>query len=87
MNKKQLKVIVEGRLHPVVSTRRGSRLEPGTMIDGYNSPEPSEHLLMKIAAVIGNVSLTNTADEGGGHTELDSHANMCVLGRQCCILS
>ena len=57
------------------------------MIDGYDPPKPNEHLLMKIAAVIGKALLTNTADEGGGCTELDSHANMCVLGRQCCILS
>ena len=57
------------------------------MIDSYDPPEPNEHLLMKIAAVIGNVSPTNIADEGGGRTELDSHANMCILGKQCYVLS
>ena len=51
------------------------------MIDGYDLPEPNNHILMKMATVIGNASLTNIADEGGGHTELDSHANMCVLGK------
>ena len=57
------------------------------MIEGYDPLEPNEHLLMKIAAMIGNASLTNIADEGGGRTELDSHANMCVLGKQCYVLS
>ena len=57
------------------------------MIDGYDPPEPNEHILMKIAVVIGNVSLTNIADEGRDRTELDNYANICVLGRQCYILS
>ena len=56
------------------------------MIEGYDPPKPNEHLLMKIAVVIGDASLTS-ADESGGNTELDSHANMCVLGKQCQILS
>ena len=41
---------------------------------------------MKIAVVIDNASIT-TADESEGRTELDSHANMCVLGKQCYVLS
>ena len=66
---------------------RGSRLELATIIDGYDPPTPNDHLLTKIAAVIGNTLLTNIADEGGGRTELDIHGNMCVLRRQYCILS
>ena len=50
------------------------------MIEGYDPPKPNEHLLMKIAVVIGDASLTS-ADESGENTELDSHANMCVLGK------
>ena len=50
------------------------------MIDGYDPPKPNKHILMKIAVVIGNASMTS-ADESGGRTELDSHANMCVLGK------
>ena len=71
----------------MVSTRKRRRLEPGKMIDGYNPPVPNGHLVMKIAAVIGDASLTNNVDENGGRTELDSHANMCVLGKQCYIIS
>ena len=56
------------------------------MIDGYDPPKPNEHLLIKIAVVIGNASMT-TIDESGCRTELDSHANMCVLGKQCYVLS
>ena len=57
------------------------------MIDGYDPPKPNEHPLMKIAVVIGNASMA-TADESGGRTELDSHVNiMCVLGKQCYVLS
>ena len=56
------------------------------MIDGYDPPKPNEHLLTKIAVMIGNDSMTTT-DESGGRTELDSHANMCVLGKKCYILS
>jgi hypothetical protein len=55
------------------------------MIEGYDPPKPNKHLLMKIAVVIGNSSMTK-ADEGGGRTKLDNHANICVLGRQYCIL-
>ena len=57
------------------------------MIDGYDPLVPNGHLVMKIAAVIGDVSLTNDVDEDGGRTELSSHANTCVLGKQCYILS
>ena len=57
------------------------------MIDGYDHPVQNDHLFMKIAAVIANASLMNIADESKGCIELDSHANMCVLGKQCCILS
>ena len=56
------------------------------MIEGYDPPKPNKHLLMKIAVVIGDASLTG-AGENGGNTELDSHANMCVLGKQCQVLS
>ena len=56
------------------------------MIDGYDPPKPNEHILTKIAVVIGNTS-TTSADESGSRIELDSHANMCVLGKQCYVLS
>ena len=56
------------------------------MIEGYDPPILNEYLLMKIAVMIGDASLTS-ADESGGHTELDSHANMCVLRKQCQVLS
>ena len=73
---------------PVVSTRKHTRLEPGKMIDGYDPLVPNGHLVMKIAAVIGDTSLTNDVGENGSCTELDSHANnMCVLGKQCYVLS
>ena len=36
------------------------------MIDGYNPPVPNGHLLMKIAAVISDASLTKKVDENGG---------------------
>ena len=57
------------------------------MIDGYNPPAPNYHLLMKVLAVIGNASLTNNVDEGRSCTELDNHANICVLGKQSYVLS
>ena len=71
----------------MVSTTKRRRLEPGNMINGYNPPVPNGHLLMKIAAVISDASVTKKVDENEGRTELDSHANMCVLGRQCYIIS
>ena len=48
------------------------------MIDGYDPPKMNDHLLVKIAVVIGNASMT-TIDEGRGRTELDSHANRVSL--------
>ena len=48
------------------------------MIEGYDWPIPNEHLLMKIVVVIGDALLTR-ADESGGNTELNSHANRVSL--------
>ena len=65
---------------------KGRRLELGTMIDSYDPLAPNNHLLTKISGVIGDVSITNV-DDGRCRTELDSRANMCVLGNQYSILS
>ena len=35
---------------------------------------------------MGDASVTSTSN-GEGRTELDSHANMCVLGKHCLLLS
>ena len=61
------------------------------MIDGWDPPVPipNVYLTARIAAataLIGNASVDGTSD-GEGRTELDSHANMCVLGKHCVLLS
>ena len=56
------------------------------MIDGYDPPASNNYLCMKLSALIGDASIINV-DENGGRIELDSYANMCVLGKQCYILS
>ena len=35
------------------------------MIEGYDPPKPNEHLLMKIAVVIGDALLTSAGESGG----------------------
>ena len=53
------------------------------MIEGWNPPipDPDGYLLYRIAAAIAQVGNTSVNNQlgGEGHTELDSHANMCVL--------
>ena len=61
------------------------------MIEGWDPPVPvpNVYLMARIAAataLIGNASVDGTSD-GEGRTELDSHANMCVLGKHCFLLS
>ena len=59
------------------------------MIEGWDPPVPNVHLMFRIAAgiaQIGDASVNSTL-EGEGCTELDSHVNMCVLGKNCYLLS
>ena len=52
-------------------------------------PIPNVYLKARIAVAytsVGNASVTGTSN-GEGRTELDSHANMCVLGKHCLLLS
>ena len=59
------------------------------MIEGWDPPITSHYLSYRIAAAIvqiGNASVNDQFD-GGVRTELDSHANMCVLGKHCLLLS
>ena len=59
------------------------------MIDGWDSPIISHYLSYRIAAVVARIGNASVNDQFGGgvHTELDSHANMCVLGKHCYLLS
>ena len=59
------------------------------MIEGWDPPAPDEYLSYRIAAAItqvGNASVNNQLG-GEGCTELDSHANMCVLGKYYYLLT
>ena len=59
------------------------------MIEGWDPPCPNDYVKFRIAAAtaqIGNASV-NSYSLGNGRTELDSHANMCVLGKHCYLLS
>ena len=62
---------------------------PENKIDGWDPPVPNAHLMMRISAAIVQVGDTSVygAIEGTGRTELDSHANMCVLGKNYYSLS
>ena len=55
------------------------------MIEGWDPPTPDEYLSYRIAAAIAQVSNASVNNQlgGGGCTELDSHANMCVLKKHC----
>ena len=61
------------------------------MIEGWDPPVPvpDAYLIARIAAATALVgeALVIGASNGGGRTELDSHANMCVLGKHCFLLS
>ena len=80
----------------MVPTLEHRRLKPDLM-EGWdypcNIPAPNDYLHNRInESVISAIALISdlmirSASVGEGHTELDSHANMCVLGRHCYILS
>ena len=59
------------------------------MIEGWDPPTTNLYLSYRIAAAIAQIGNASVHDQFGGgfHTELDSHANMCVLGKHCELLS
>ena len=59
------------------------------MIDGWDPPIINHYLSFRIAAAFARIGNASVNDQFGGgvHTELDSHANMCVLGKHCYLLS
>ena len=64
--------------------RRQRRVaEPDKMIEGWDPPCPNDYVQFRISVAIsqiGNASV-NSYLLGNGRTELESHANMCVLGK------
>ena len=64
-------------------------VEPDKMIDGWDPPIISHYLSYRISAAVAQIGNASVDDHFGGgfHTELDSHANMCVLGKHCELLS
>ena len=59
------------------------------MIEGWDPPAPNKYLMLRIAIAIVQVGNPSVYDNLGGEsgTELDSHANICVLGKYCYLLS
>ena len=61
------------------------------MIVGWDLPvlAPNTHLKLRIASTLAKIGDVQVSGVYNGElcTELDSHANMCVLGRHCYILS
>lgn len=59
------------------------------MIEGWDPPIISHYLSYRIAAAVAQIGNASVNDQFGGgfRTELDSHANMCVLGKHCLLLS
>ena len=58
------------------------------MIEGWDPPVPNKNLSYRTAAAIAQVGKATVNDQLGGRcTELDSHANMCVLGKHCYLLT
>ena len=59
------------------------------MIVGWDPPIISHYLSYRIAAAVAQIGNASVDDQFGGgvRTELDSHANMCVLGKHCLLLS
>ena len=59
------------------------------MIEGWDPSTPDGYLSYRIAAAIAQVGNASVNDQlgGGGRTELDSYANMCVLVKHCYLLS
>ena len=74
---------------PIAGKRQQWAAEPDDMIESWDPPAPDEYLSYRIAATIAQVGNASVNDQlgGGGHTELDSHANMCVLGKHCYLLT
>ena len=74
---------------PVVGKLQRRAAEPDDMIEGWDPPVPNGYLSYKIAAAIAQVGNASVNDqlESEGCTELDSHVNMCVLGKYCYLLS
>ena len=64
-------------------------IKPDDMIEGWDPPVPNGYLSYRIAAVITQVGNASVNDHLGseGRTELDSHDNMCVLGKHCYLLT
>ena len=59
------------------------------MIEDWDPPAPNEYVKFRIAAAIAQISnaSVNSYLLGNGRTELDSHANMCVMGKHCYLLT
>ena len=59
------------------------------MIEGWDPPIISHYLSYRIAATAAQIGNASVDDQfrGGVCTELDSHANMCVLGKHYYLLS
>ena len=59
------------------------------MIEGCDPPVLNVYLFYRIAAVIAQVGNASVKDVLGseGCKEMDSHANMCVLGKHCYLLT
>ena len=59
------------------------------MIEGWDPPTTNLYLSYRIAAVIAQIGNASVNDQFDGEfcTELDSHANMCVLGKHCLLLT
>ena len=74
---------------PVVGKRRQQGAKPDKKIEGWDPPVQNAYLQARIAAATASVcdaSVMGTSN-GEGRTELDSHANMCVLGKHCLLLT
>ena len=86
---------------PTAASSNGSKIQPDTylhqlasqLIDGWDPPaamlHPTEEMKHKIRCRV-KISAIEFEGKGGGstsRTELDSHANFCVVGRHCYIIS
>ena len=62
--------------------------KPDDRIEGWDPPANYEYLFYRISAAISQIGNASVHDQFGRgfHTELDSHANMCVLGKHCLLL-
>ena len=57
------------------------------MFQGWDPPSkhPNNYLHAIIASIISSMQMESNL--GGSRTELDSHANMCVFGKHCIVVS